>query len=348
MDLGPPGSFKWIWPARMRAGLGGRMRPPTGRCMHRPEQHTNELQLGGSQPQQLDQLAPGVERVRDWATAVEGECGAKLAIDLCEERRSGQGGRRIERRQAPEAMGIADRCLTERHLGRASRIGSDPACRPQQLLVVRLCCQEVQRDSHNQQNDIASRITSQVLLLVMSKQAPGTLELVRSFVNTVHLEREEESLPDPAALTSWLVEHGLADRGVHATASDLRRAVGLREALRDLLLAHTSGTSGPSSAVQTLNAVSDRARLRLRFQAPGSASLEPERSGVDGALGRLVAIVHDAIAEGTWQRLKACRLESCEWAFYDHTKNHSGAWCSMDTCGNRAKARAYRERWAAG
>ena len=64
-------------------------------------------------------------------------------------------------------------------------------------------------------------------------------------------------------------------------------------------------------------------------------------------VGRVMAIVHAAIADGTWSRLKACREPTCEWAFYDYTKNRSGAWCTMDVCGNRAKARAYRERRAA-
>jgi hypothetical protein len=34
------------------------------------------------------------------------------------------------------------------------------------------------------------------------------------------------------------------------------------------------------------------------------------------------------------------------WAFYDHARNRSRTWCSMDACGNRAKARAYRARRA--
>ena len=32
------------------------------------------------------------------------------------------------------------------------------------------------------------------------------------------------------------------------------------------------------------------------------------------------------------------------WAFYDRSKNRSGRWCSMDSCGNVEKARAFRER----
>ena len=78
----------------------------------------------------------------------------------------------------------------------------------------------------------------------------------------------------------------------------------------------------------------------------GGAALEPQARGVDGALGRLLAIVHRAIQTGSWERLKACRQDGCAWAFYDRTKNRSGAWCSMEVCGNRAKARSYRERRA--
>jgi predicted RNA-binding Zn ribbon-like protein len=46
--------------------------------------------------------------------------------------------------------------------------------------------------------------------------------------------------------------------------------------------------------------------------------------------------------------MKACREHTCEWAFYDHTKNHSGTWCTMQVCGNRTKARSYRKRRARG
>jgi predicted RNA-binding Zn ribbon-like protein len=31
-------------------------------------------------------------------------------------------------------------------------------------------------------------------------------------------------------------------------------------------------------------------------------------------------------------------------AFYDRSKNSSRTWCSMSSCGNRAKTRAYRGR----
>ena len=80
-----------------------------------------------------------------------------------------------------------------------------------------------------------------------------------------------------------------------------------------------------------------------RSRARSSLRLPP---GVTGALGRVIIAVHDAVADGSWQRLKACRARDCEWAFIDTAKNQSRAWCSMRSCGNREKARAYRRRHA--
>jgi predicted RNA-binding Zn ribbon-like protein len=189
--------------------------------------------------------------------------------------------------------------------------------------------------------------------MVMSKRrdAPGELERVRRFVNTREVGHVTDRLTDPAALVAWLEQEGLASAGTRATRADLGRAIALREALREILVAH-NGTAAapahaPADACRALDEAAARARLRVRFGDDGSASLAPDAAGVSGALGRLVAVVHDSIAQGTWGRLKVCRDHGCEWAFYDHTKNRSGAWCSMEGCGNRAKARAFRERRSA-
>jgi predicted RNA-binding Zn ribbon-like protein len=186
-------------------------------------------------------------------------------------------------------------------------------------------------------------------LLVMSKQrtAPGELERVRRFVNTRQVGHGTDLLSDTEGVAEWFAAEGLAAGELQATRAELARAIELREALRAVLVAHNVGESAPADASRTLDATARRARLRLQFEDDGGASLVPEAGGIDGALGRLVAIVHDSIAQGTWTRLKACRDPTCAWAFYDHTKNRSGAWCSMERCGNRAKARAHRERHGA-
>jgi predicted RNA-binding Zn ribbon-like protein len=176
------------------------------------------------------------------------------------------------------------------------------------------------------------------------QEAPGELEQVRAFVNTVDVEEQTDDLSSAAALSDWLATRGLAPASLRATRTDLRRAIELREALRTVLLAHTDRSAVPAPAAETLDDAARRARLELRFDEQGAAVLAPQAAGAAGALGQLLAIVHDAIAQGTWDRLKACRDHTCEWAFYDHTKNRSGTWCTMDVCGNRAKARAYRER----
>jgi predicted RNA-binding Zn ribbon-like protein len=176
------------------------------------------------------------------------------------------------------------------------------------------------------------------------QQAPGNLELVRTFVNTLDLDTEEERLTDADALRAWLIENGLAGEGVQVRPSDLRRALGLREALRATLLTHNGETAEDPHPVETLEATATRARVRLHFDPAGGSRLAPDAGGVDGALGRLLVIVHEAIADHTWERLKACRDHGCAWAFYDATRNHSRTWCDMQSCGNRAKARAYRNR----
>jgi predicted RNA-binding Zn ribbon-like protein len=179
----------------------------------------------------------------------------------------------------------------------------------------------------------------------MSDEAPGELELVRLFVNTHELDSGADELATATALQAWLVDHGLA-RGGRASAADVRAARGLREAIRSLLL-ENNGVAVREKAAGALDETAERARLALRFAPGGSARLEPRATGVDGALGRLAAIVAAAMADGTWPRLKACRADDCGWAFYDRARNRSRHWCSMAVCGNRTKARSYRRRHAA-
>ncbi len=179
----------------------------------------------------------------------------------------------------------------------------------------------------------------------MTDDAPGDLELVRAFVNTVDLEAGPEQLTDPAALAAWLRTHGLIAEADPVGGDDLQRALRLREALRALCWANNGADLAPAAA-ETLDGAAERAGLRVRFRASGAAEVAPSRGGVDGAWGRMLAIVAESMRAGTWSRLKACRSEVCGWAFYDRSRNRSGAWCSMAVCGNRAKARSFRARRA--
>ena len=177
-----------------------------------------------------------------------------------------------------------------------------------------------------------------------ARDPAGALRLVREFVNTRDFDNDTDGLATPHDLADWLVANGLATPGLSVGAAGLRRAVELRESLRAALLANNGGTPPGPAVLDALNRIAQRAKLVTRFDATGGASLDPASEGVDGALGRLLAIVHDATATGDWGRLKACRNDSCLWAFYDHSKNHSRHWCSMESCGSQVKARTYRRR----
>jgi predicted RNA-binding Zn ribbon-like protein len=170
-----------------------------------------------------------------------------------------------------------------------------------------------------------------------------TTELIREFVNTKDLLEDEEKLGSPAELVAWLATQALMRGEVQATSGDLRRAIELREAVRQLLLEHTGVEVDRDAASGVLDRTARRARIELCFERC-SGALTPAATGVDAALGRLVIAVHGAMVDGSWDRLKACRASDCEWAFIDNARNHSRAWCSMKSCGNREKARAFRER----
>ena len=79
------------------------------------------------------------------------------------------------------------------------------------------------------------------------KAAPGRLELVRAFVNSVDYFDDEEDLPDPRALGRWLSERGLLDDGHVPTDEEFGRALDVREGLRAVLRACTSDTAQPAA-----------------------------------------------------------------------------------------------------
>ena len=176
-----------------------------------------------------------------------------------------------------------------------------------------------------------------------SKPAPGALALVQDFVNTRNHFRGGDLLGNAEEATVRLAERGLLEGGERVGEAERKRLVEFREGLRELLLAHNGVTVGDA---ESLNHTISSAALRVRFEPDGHPDLEPGAEGglVERVVGRLLAEVVRAQAEGRWERLKACRNEGCLWAFYDASKNRSGSWCNMDLCGARHKMRAYRER----
>lgn len=173
------------------------------------------------------------------------------------------------------------------------------------------------------------------------KPAPGRLRIVQDAVNSFDPEGGHEHWASPDLLRAWLVERELLADGDEVSVADLERARIVRELLRAMLAANAGDNLDPAVTRQ-LDGVA--ATVRVRIEEDGRARLESARMGVDGALCAIIGIMYEAMVDGTWLRLKACRKHSCKWAFYDRSKNRSGSWCSMSVCGNRVKTRQYRER----
>jgi len=140
----------------------------------------------------------------------------------------------------------------------------------------------------------------------------GALEMIRDFVNSADFEAGKEELGDPAARE-------------------------VREAIRTLLRANNGVAADVAGASRVLSRVARSADLRVGFE--------------DGALvfdstDRILAALAEAMADESWSRLKACRSDTCQFAFIDTARNRSRKWCDMAVCGNREKARRFRSSHA--
>ncbi len=168
------------------------------------------------------------------------------------------------------------------------------------------------------------------------------VELVEAFVNTAEIDQGIDHLATVELAQGWLKAQDLiADEPL--AESQRLRLIEVREALR-ALIGHGHGGPVDPTSLAVLDGAGSTARLTLAFSSDGSASLHPDSTGVDSALGTILTAAYAAMVEGSWSRLKTCENDECRWAFYDQSKNRSAKWCSMQSCGNRMKARAYRAR----
>jgi predicted RNA-binding Zn ribbon-like protein len=177
--------------------------------------------------------------------------------------------------------------------------------------------------------------------------APGRLALVQAYVNSFFdLEGEwgADLFATPARLAGWLSDRELLPAGTTLHARDRTRAITVREGLRGLAAGNNDASAQAAAAsLADINRAAAGARVEVLLEADGPR-FAATGSGLDRALGVVLAITGTAMLDGTWQRLKTCPGDHCGWAFYDHSRNQTGRWCSMSVCGGRAKARAHYHR----
>ncbi len=173
-----------------------------------------------------------------------------------------------------------------------------------------------------------------------SRAAPGHLEELRQFVNTVNLHSGADLLGSVAEAKAWLRESGHAPGSM--TSTDVGELTELRSILRCLAIAN--GGSGDGAAQwHDLQQIAARHPVTAVFGVDSMFRPVSQR-GVDAFITAILGIVARARIDGTWTMLKACPEQSCHWLIYDRTKNHSATWCSSGGCGGRVRARNYRSR----
>jgi predicted RNA-binding Zn ribbon-like protein len=182
--------------------------------------------------------------------------------------------------------------------------------------------------------------------------APGELALVQAFINShfdLGVDHGADLFATPRALAEWLRRRELLAPREPVSRADARRAVAVREALRSLASANADAGSNPSdAALAALDDAGRGATVEIRFSGGAPRFVPGAACGLDRAIGRVLGIAARAMIDGSWSRLKVCPGEDCGWAFYDHSRNQSGRWCSMSVCGGRVKARAHYRRTRGG
>ena len=170
------------------------------------------------------------------------------------------------------------------------------------------------------------------------------------FVNTrrERWRRSVETLVTPEDLSLWLQHAQLTDRPMHVRKTVLADARELREAIDACVTAVLAGKAPASHAVTVIDDwlvhAGDRPQLRLEGDTP----VLGERPAADSprrALGMLALDAAQMLGIAAQrERIRICGSETCSARFYDRSPAGKRRWCSMQTCGNAAKARRHRAR----
>lgn len=169
-----------------------------------------------------------------------------------------------------------------------------------------------------------------------------------------------EDLATPADLLRWCLGAGTAppdrlaalaacwERAPGKGEAGHAEAVALREAIFRLFAASAAGAAPAAEDVAALN--------RALAAAPPRARLCPDAAGGwrwaapvgDAGLPALLAPVlwsaGDLLAGPRRARVRQCANPRCGWVFLDDSKGGNRRWCSMASCGNRAKAHRHYAR----
>jgi predicted RNA-binding Zn ribbon-like protein len=161
------------------------------------------------------------------------------------------------------------------------------------------------------------------------------LDLVATLAGRLK-DQPKELLASPEDLDRWLVSSGLAATPPRASSLDLELARNLREAI------YSVACDGSAQAARDqLNSIATMPSAAP--QLTGSGALIHK-----GSASELIATIAREAVElfggSDAHRIRNCEGDGCALLFVDLSRSGRRRWCSMDGCGNRAKAEAFRRR----
>jgi predicted RNA-binding Zn ribbon-like protein len=172
--------------------------------------------------------------------------------------------------------------------------------------------------------------------------------LCLDFVNTVGAWVDGEPLRDKLAgaddLKRWSQLTNIVGPRTAMTGAILQRAVVLRRALYRVFTAVVEKQAPVRRDLEIFDrelAVL-RSQERLRYTDGGFYLWFPETP--ERLLWAVVRSAVELLTSENLARLRKCPGEECAWLFLDTSRNGMRHWCQMRACGNRAKARKFRER----
>ena len=176
------------------------------------------------------------------------------------------------------------------------------------------------------------------------------------FLNTVDdhgKTRTRSCIADWESFVGWSRASGVFSESelsalARMTGSEERRAKlaeihDFREVVHAVLRAAAAKTDPPTTTMRTLEesikGALARASLTARSNGFGWSARTDNPHWMIDALG---LSVENLLRAGDLERLRECGR--CTWLFIDRGRGAGRRWCDMRTCGNRAKAEAFRKR----
>lgn len=142
-----------------------------------------------------------------------------------------------------------------------------------------------------------------------------------------------------------LIDAATGDRLAARAAADpagatagFAEAVGLRDALWRLFARPDQDRAADLSRLN--QAFGDGTVLRL-VSADGGLAVDPGDDLTAWLLRPVAYSALELLTSARLTRVKTCPGTRCGWIFLDESPNARRRWCSMETCGNRAKARRF-------